>query len=470
MVELVIGKDKDRLWCILSDEASFYMGGFKALMNVPEDSGIVPCMKSYDNGKIKLSYDISGYHPLNEVLHSITRDGLISVIRSVTESVITINDNPFMKLECTRLNREEIFVSGSQKEGYRTKIIYIPVNSDSPAGSREPVDRYYRFLSELLRECGAQQIHPELQNVYDWLVKYNDKSLESLRVLLDEHEDGQPRGGQVDVGSGGNGRADGYDDHYKDSDDPNNRASGGGYNSGNGGKRVVGKGEIYHGNSGGGSQPRYESADDDDLYGKKGKEVYGKKKQSESDDQINRPKDKRKQTIIIIAAVAVVMAAACFFLVNWIGSVAVIAAAAVVIVCILGKDRDEVKKKKKSAPVRPTPEKHEDQQDAGTTILFNPIMKLETTVSSVVFKLEINKEVFVIGRSSECDGVIAFNGAIGRNHCRIITRHGEAFVIDNDSKNGTKINGKLLKPQQEYRLQINDTLQLADLRFRVEAI
>ena len=84
--------------------------------------------------------------------------------------------------------------------------------------------------------------------------------------------------------------------------------------------------------------------------------------------------------------------------------------------------------------------------------------------------LIIDKEEYVIGRKRDLvDGYVGEGKReIGRKHCKIVKDKGGYYVIDLDSKNGTYLNGIVLKPNIPYALADGCILRLADkLSYRV---
>lgn len=80
----------------------------------------------------------------------------------------------------------------------------------------------------------------------------------------------------------------------------------------------------------------------------------------------------------------------------------------------------------------------------------------------------------IIGRISPDDpnddvsiDLTRFNAAsqgVSRRHARILIEAGDVFLVDLDSRNGTRLNGKVLKPEQPYRLRDGDEMELGQLR------
>lgn len=83
-------------------------------------------------------------------------------------------------------------------------------------------------------------------------------------------------------------------------------------------------------------------------------------------------------------------------------------------------------------------------------------------------EIRITKNDFVLGRSEiSADGVITFNKAISRNHCKITDIGKQFYVTDLSSANGTFLNKKRLAPNSPCELRDNDILRLANSDFQV---
>lgn len=79
----------------------------------------------------------------------------------------------------------------------------------------------------------------------------------------------------------------------------------------------------------------------------------------------------------------------------------------------------------------------------------------------------IDKGEYVIGKHPTVDGVISFNKAISRYHCKILQNMGGYYVEDLGSSNGTYLNQKRLEPNKPMRIENGDSLRLADLDFQI---
>ena len=112
--------------------------------------------------------------------------------------------------------------------------------------------------------------------------------------------------------------------------------------------------------------------------------------------------------------------------------------------------------------------RHETLIDAPTQ--FTPEWFISGVNTPVCVQLLINKPIFLLGKSDLCDGVLAFNDEISREHCRITWHEGTYTIEDLNSTNGTLLNGEMLMPGQEYTLHAGDSLRLSASTFLIEEI
>ena len=81
-------------------------------------------------------------------------------------------------------------------------------------------------------------------------------------------------------------------------------------------------------------------------------------------------------------------------------------------------------------------------------------------------KIELGKPSFVLGKNPEkSDYSVAGNTNISRVHSVITTRNGRYYVMDQNSTNGTFINGRIIKAGQETEILPGDCLMLANEEF-----
>ena len=95
---------------------------------------------------------------------------------------------------------------------------------------------------------------------------------------------------------------------------------------------------------------------------------------------------------------------------------------------------------------------------------------MELTRISTGEKITINKERFVIGRErGRVDYCISDNTAVGRSHAIIVNRGGNAYVIDQNSRNCTYVNDQRAGANQEVKIKSGDKITFADEAFTYNA-
>ena len=135
------------------------------------------------------------------------------------------------------------------------------------------------------------------------------------------------------------------------------------------------------------------------------------------------------------------------------------------------KDRTKVsyeKNRKVQAPIN-------DNDSLETEVLsedmFIPTIAIvrEDALESV--NIPITKENFLIGKSVQmADGIISFNKAISRIHCRIIYIDGRYFIKDEKSVNGTFVNNRRVPVDGQVPIKTGDIIRLANSDFQVKSI
>ena len=101
---------------------------------------------------------------------------------------------------------------------------------------------------------------------------------------------------------------------------------------------------------------------------------------------------------------------------------------------------------------------------------FKPSLFLSGVNTPVCVQLLINAPEFVLGKSDACNGVLAFNDEISREHCKILWRDGQYYLVDLNSTNSTCLNDEVLTPNREYSLHAGDRLRLSASTFVLEQI
>jgi len=106
-----------------------------------------------------------------------------------------------------------------------------------------------------------------------------------------------------------------------------------------------------------------------------------------------------------------------------------------------------------------------------TTVLSPDSTKMKTDPYLIRIKtgerININKALFRLGKErTYVDYFVNNNTAISRTHADIITRDGEYFIRDNNSTNGTYVNGNRITSNQEVKIKHDDKIMLANEVFQ----
>ncbi len=105
-----------------------------------------------------------------------------------------------------------------------------------------------------------------------------------------------------------------------------------------------------------------------------------------------------------------------------------------------------------------------------TTLLSQSIHGGHLTRSKNGESVEINKEVFIIGReSSRVDYCVKGNTSVGRVHAKIVVRAGVAYLVDLNATNGTFLNGVRCTPNREMPLKSGDKITFSDEEYSYQA-
>ena len=118
-----------------------------------------------------------------------------------------------------------------------------------------------------------------------------------------------------------------------------------------------------------------------------------------------------------------------------------------------------------SPPVTPTPQSVPSQTNMNMVLIGQDSsgFRYQVTVSSQDLAQGV-----MIGREPPDVRMAINHPDISRQHAWICARDGYARIRDNGSTNGTKVNGRTLRPRQEQVLANGDVIELGTVAFRVE--
>lgn len=108
------------------------------------------------------------------------------------------------------------------------------------------------------------------------------------------------------------------------------------------------------------------------------------------------------------------------------------------------------------------------KENLSNGIISQPLLTFRSKGGASETMFRISKPEFTIGRNaSTVDGVITYNKAIGRRHCKIIFENGSYYIVDLNSANGTYVNDKKIASMENTPIRNGDTIRLANSNFTV---
>lgn len=112
----------------------------------------------------------------------------------------------------------------------------------------------------------------------------------------------------------------------------------------------------------------------------------------------------------------------------------------------------------------------DDTSEISVTTLFNDRSNFKTTPTLVRKRnnerIRIDAPVFRIGRDASFNNyAVTDNRYVGHTHCHIVSRDGEFFLVDDNSKNHTYLDGSQIPPSTEIKLSHGQKIRLSDEEF-----
>ena len=110
------------------------------------------------------------------------------------------------------------------------------------------------------------------------------------------------------------------------------------------------------------------------------------------------------------------------------------------------------------------------QKNCGETVVLsaNIVTGPATLVSREPGELAtiyLQNELTVIGKMENAADAVIKLPTVSRIHAKIRKRDGEYYLTDLNSRNGTSVNGKILRGDEEYCLQDQDQVDFAQARY-----
>ncbi len=112
-----------------------------------------------------------------------------------------------------------------------------------------------------------------------------------------------------------------------------------------------------------------------------------------------------------------------------------------------------------------------EEEDAGLTTLLETGIEescacLEWLDQPEQKKFYLHQEVTFIGKWKQTADLWIDDPTVSRTHARIVRKSGKDFLIDLNSRNGTRLNQQYLNPEEEYELKDGDIIQFSRVQFR----
>lgn len=113
--------------------------------------------------------------------------------------------------------------------------------------------------------------------------------------------------------------------------------------------------------------------------------------------------------------------------------------------------------------------KKNDENSNKQVIFKQPPLRFYSLDAPVDINFNIDMSEFLIGKNpAQVNGVISFNKAISRVHCKISYQNNSYFITDLGSANGTYVNKSRIAAQHPQKIKSGDTIRLANSDFMVE--
>lgn len=103
--------------------------------------------------------------------------------------------------------------------------------------------------------------------------------------------------------------------------------------------------------------------------------------------------------------------------------------------------------------------------EEGTMVLMQEANFPELVRKRTEEKIAVDKDVFLVGKESDCDFQISDNRAVSRRHLTIEKINGVYYVTDKNSTNHTYVNGQMLGSGVPCELRDGDVIGIADEEF-----
>lgn len=151
-----------------------------------------------------------------------------------------------------------------------------------------------------------------------------------------------------------------------------------------------------------------------------------------------------------------------------------------VLVVVLVAAEGWILEKKLGRKEETKPEKEEDDKTMVLVSAYSDETVVLETAQNVIWyvnlvpedwqrkEIKIRKSPFFIGKDAgKADGIID-EGEVSRVHAKIVADEDGVFLIDQESTNGTFVNGKRVVPWERYRLENGDIVGFSSVYYKAE--
>ncbi len=438
--QIVENRNTQSLSYVIKKEQLFFSTGYKVLQS-QEKNGFIKCVKISQNGNIKLVYDISGFKALNSLMPALTPEGFLTVLTNLIHTVFEVKNNGFMQCENINLSFDKVFVDCNN---YRVFLIYLPINTQTSQNS------FSLFETQMKNNIiAAISAYPNVLNPFVSTVQNNLRndavSLEALAESI-----------RTQSGAGNSSFQAPAAANIKPKFEPAPQ-------SGAGAAQYP---VNYAQNS---SNPQLLQVHHQYVNNQYVNQAY---------PPVPRTKNKTAVKAAIIGAIQIVsigLEAAVLFALPLAEIVKYALSGAIAFVDILASVL---------VGFLPFPSKNNTVQynvnfqpelEGGATELlddiFTPSLILSGVKTPQKVEIVLNKPEFTVGKNRDSvDGVISFNQAISRVHCKFICVENRYFIVDIGSSNGTFVNGARVAVNTQVPVKAGDRIKLANSEFVLRAV
>lgn len=172
---------------LLNENDLFSETGYKVLRNI-SNKGFVKCVQTLNNGKPKLFYDTSELINLQVLIKNIDIKKFFLIINNLLDVCEEVISNGFLKYENINNNNNRIYID--VKNGYKVKVIYLPINMDSETISLESFEN---IIKQLICNFINENINLKNDMTMDLCQRIfmNNIHFQDIKIMLNEYEKNQ---------------------------------------------------------------------------------------------------------------------------------------------------------------------------------------------------------------------------------------------------------------------------------------